>query len=112
MKRLFLCSFSKKTKFCFCLKFLQNKGLISEDKQPVWYVLDEFGSKIRHHDNPSCRLVPFLHLTQQIAFSLLFPIADLDYGGKVDRRSLSNSIWVCEPKLSNILLDANIILYP
>ncbi|XP_022084894.1 tubulin--tyrosine ligase-like protein 12 isoform X1 [Acanthaster planci] len=59
------------------------QGLIAEDRQPVWYILDEFGSQILHDDTPSCRLVPFFYVPHQIAYSLLFPLRDLEYGDDV-----------------------------
>ncbi|XP_072045584.1 tubulin--tyrosine ligase-like protein 12 [Amphiura filiformis] len=61
------------------------QGATAEEKQPFWYVLDEFGSRIRHDDTPSCALVPFLYTGQQIAFSLLFPLHDLEYADEVTR---------------------------
>ncbi|XP_038067385.1 tubulin--tyrosine ligase-like protein 12 [Patiria miniata] len=59
------------------------QGLKAEDRQPMWYILDEFGSRIRHDDTPSCRLVPFFYIPEQIAYSLLFPLQDLEYGDDV-----------------------------
>jgi len=37
------------------------------------YVLDEFGSRIQHSDNPSYRVVPFLWAGDGLGYSLLFP---------------------------------------
>lgn len=45
-----------------------------EDRQPVWYVMDEFGSRIQHSDSPSYRVVPFLWAGDGLGYSLLFPI--------------------------------------
>ncbi|XP_033630779.1 tubulin--tyrosine ligase-like protein 12 [Asterias rubens] len=62
---------------------LNIQGLSTEDKQPVWYILDEFGSRIHHSDTPNCRLVPLLYASQNIAYDLLFPLRHLEYGEDV-----------------------------
>ncbi|PAA81387.1 hypothetical protein BOX15_Mlig011759g2 [Macrostomum lignano] len=43
----------------------------------VWYVMDEFGSSIRHSDAPSVKVFPFLHLTSGTAYSVMFPLRSL-----------------------------------
>ena len=45
-----------------------------EERQPRWYVMDEFGSRIAHSDLPSHRLVPFLWAGDGLGYSLLFPV--------------------------------------
>ncbi|KAJ8930613.1 hypothetical protein NQ314_016526 [Rhamnusium bicolor] len=40
--------------------------------------MDEIGSAILHNDNPNCRLVPFIYINEQITYSILFPIQDID----------------------------------
>ena len=45
-----------------------------EERQPRWYVMDEFGSRIPHSDLPSHRLVPFLWAGDGLGYSLLFPL--------------------------------------
>ncbi|XP_018576577.1 tubulin--tyrosine ligase-like protein 12 [Anoplophora glabripennis] len=49
-----------------------------EDKLPVWYIMDEIGTSVLHNDNPNCRIVPFYYSDEQITYSLLFPIEDID----------------------------------
>lgn len=49
-----------------------------EDKLPVWYIMDEIGISILHNDNPNCRIVPFYYANEQITYSLLFPIEDIE----------------------------------
>lgn len=58
----------------------------TEDSVPVWYVMDEFGSSVQHDSvAPSVRCVPFYHLAQREAYSVLFPVRDLACGDEVTR---------------------------
>lgn len=50
---------------------------------PVWYIMDEFGSAIQHSDEPNMRIVPFIYLNEGIAYSILYPISDLEYEDEV-----------------------------
>lgn len=56
-----------------------------EDRMPIWYIMDEFGSAINHSDTPNCRIVPFMHLPEAITYSLLFPIKDVVEGDQITR---------------------------
>ncbi|XP_054262402.1 tubulin--tyrosine ligase-like protein 12 [Macrosteles quadrilineatus] len=56
-----------------------------EDKLPIWYIMDEFGSSIKHSSNPNFRIVPFLHIPEGIAYSLLFPNEIVTKGDEVTR---------------------------
>jgi tubulin--tyrosine ligase-like protein 12 len=47
--------------------------------------MDELGTGILHSDEPNVRVVPFIFLPQQITFSLLFPLADVDDGEQIYR---------------------------
>ena len=51
-----------------------NQGLTVEDRMPVWYIMDEFGSRLQHSDDPNFRLVPFFSLLDDCAYSILFPV--------------------------------------
>lgn len=64
---------------------LSSDQLSDEDRQPIWYIMDEVGSAVVHSDDPNFRLVPFLHLDTQITYSLLFPIRDCECGDQVCR---------------------------
>lgn len=46
-----------------------------------WYIMDEFGSKIRHSDLPTVSVRCFYYVDREVSYSVLFPIQDLDYGG-------------------------------
>lgn len=53
-----------------------------EDKVPVWYIMDEFGSRIQHSDTPSFATAPFFYMPQKAAYTLLWPLRDLATGGE------------------------------
>lgn len=47
--------------------------------------MDEVGSAILHSDEPNVRVVPFIHLPEQITYSLMFPIENIDSGAQITR---------------------------
>ncbi|XP_055696873.1 tubulin--tyrosine ligase-like protein 12 [Phlebotomus papatasi] len=53
-------------------------GISIENQMPIWYIMDELGSGIQHSDSPNFRIVPFLHLPDQVTYSVLFPVADCE----------------------------------
>ncbi|KAK9099521.1 hypothetical protein Syun_026566 [Stephania yunnanensis] len=60
------------------------------DETPVWYVMDELGSALRHSDMPNFRVTPFLYmpdgkLTSAISFSVLWPIQIVHQGDECTR---------------------------
>ena len=58
-------------------------GLQEDDEslEPLWYVLDEFGSRVQHSDTPTSRTVPFHHIPTKVTYTLMWPITDLDFEG-------------------------------
>uniref|UniRef100_A0A6V7MDL2 Tubulin--tyrosine ligase-like protein 12 SET-like domain-containing protein n=1 Tax=Bracon brevicornis TaxID=1563983 RepID=A0A6V7MDL2_9HYME len=66
-----------------------NSGKI-EERLPLWYIMDELGSAINHSDSPNFRTVPFLHLTEGITYSLLFPIKPVEVDEEVTRDFIEN----------------------
>lgn len=60
---------------CFCVQS-------AEEKVPVWYIMDEFGSQVQHSDQPSCSMAPFFYIQGQLAYSVLWPLQDLQEGGE------------------------------
>ena len=56
-----------------------------EDKMPVWYVIDEFASRIQHSDEPNFRMVPFMCLLDNCAYSILFPVRDCENEEEITR---------------------------
>lgn len=64
---------------------LSGNELSIEDRMPIWYVLDELGCGINHSDTPNFRIVPFMFMSEQSTYSLLFPIEDCEEGDYVTR---------------------------
>eukprot|EP00096_Caligus_rogercresseyi_P006630 TRINITY_DN2326_c0_g1_i1.p1 TRINITY_DN2326_c0_g1~~TRINITY_DN2326_c0_g1_i1.p1 ORF type:complete len:534 (-),score=108.36 TRINITY_DN2326_c0_g1_i1:98-1699(-) len=64
------------TKWNYAWTYSLGNAATVEERMPIWYVNDEFGSRIQHSDSPNYRLVPFFSLIDGSAYSLLFPIQD------------------------------------
>lgn len=64
---------------------LNASGSSAEDRVPIWFVMDEFGSALQHSNEPNFRVVPFLHIPEQITYSLLYPLVDVEEGDPVTR---------------------------
>ena len=60
--------------YLLCLALLQ--------PVPVWYVMEEFGSRIPHSPNPTIGIRPFFNIPTQMSHSVFWPLRDLDHGGK------------------------------
>ncbi|XP_040002542.1 tubulin--tyrosine ligase-like protein 12 isoform X2 [Xiphias gladius] len=56
-----------------------------EEKVPVWYIMDEFGSQVQHSDQPSCGMAPFFYIHGQLTYTVLWPLQDLQEGDEVTR---------------------------
>ncbi|XP_056281146.1 tubulin--tyrosine ligase-like protein 12 [Pseudoliparis swirei] len=56
-----------------------------EAREPVWYLLDEFGSGLQHSDRPSCSMAPFLYAPGGPAYSVLWALEDLQEGDEATR---------------------------
>ncbi|KAM6987138.1 tubulin--tyrosine ligase-like protein 12 [Aplochiton taeniatus] len=57
----------------------------AEEKVPVWYIMDEFGSQVQHSEQPSCCMAPFFYTQGQLAYTVLWPLHDLQEGDEVTR---------------------------
>ncbi|WAR07068.1 TTL12-like protein [Mya arenaria] len=67
-----------------------NYDLGTNERLPVWYVMDEFGSRIQHSDMPTFKMAPFMYGPRQIAYSIIWPIKDLNKGEEVTRDYVPN----------------------
>ena len=43
--------------------------------------MDEFGSSIRHNDQPTVEMAPFFYLPTQTMYSIMWPVKNLSKGG-------------------------------
>ncbi|CAG5121659.1 unnamed protein product [Candidula unifasciata] len=62
-----------------------NFDLGSEAAKPKWYIMDEFGSRIQHSDTPNFRVVPFFYTGAGIAYSIMWPIMEVENGDEATR---------------------------
>lgn len=61
-----------------------------ESQISLWYITDEIGAALTHSDEPSFRLVPFIHMPHQITYSILIPMRDLEEGELATRDFVEN----------------------
>jgi tubulin--tyrosine ligase-like protein 12 len=62
-----------------------NPYTINNSPVPIWYVMDEFGSRIPHSDKPTVAMTSFFYVPRQLAYCLLWPLKDLSFGDTVTR---------------------------
>ena len=59
----------------YCQTYSIGNAASVEERQPHWYIMDEFGSRVPHSDSPSHRMVPFIFSADGLGYSLLFPVS-------------------------------------
>lgn len=64
--------------------------LSDDEREPLWYVMDEFGSAIRHNDDPTVRCAPFYFMATGVMFSVIWPVEDLEFGDEITRDYVHN----------------------
>lgn len=68
----------------------------AEDREPYWYIRDEFGSAIEHSDQPNARMVPFLSMIDGQMYTLLWLIEDVPSEGWIlTRETCPNHSILC-----------------
>jgi len=65
---------------------------IENDKQytPLWYILDEFGSRIQHCDSPNVVFKHFFYVPKNMSMTVMYPIQDIHHGDEVFRNYVEN----------------------
>lgn len=56
-----------------------------DERESIWYVMDEFGSSIRHNDAPTVEIKPFCYLPSQTMFSIMWPNKNLKVRDELTR---------------------------
>ncbi|XP_019620968.1 PREDICTED: tubulin--tyrosine ligase-like protein 12 [Branchiostoma belcheri] len=64
---------------------LDFQGATADDRIAFWYVNDEFGSRIQHSDEPTCRMVPFYYVPTKTSYTLMWLLQDLDSGDELTK---------------------------
>lgn len=64
--------------------FRMNSSTI-EETMPFWCIMDEVGSSINHSDEPNFRIVPFYHVSENMNYTLLFPLKNVKCDDEVTR---------------------------
>lgn len=54
--------------------------------------MDEFGSRVQHSDHPSFKFVSFLDTMKGMAFTLMFPLVQVNYQEEVTRDYVSGAV--------------------
>jgi len=72
-------------KWKFASTYSVGSAATIEERMPVWYLMDEFGSRIQHSDDFNFRLVPFMYIPEGCAYSLLFPVKDVKHQEEITR---------------------------
>lgn len=62
----------------------------SDESMPIWYIMDEFGSRIQHSDSPTVKMSPFFFAPLQISFTLMWPLQDLEENDEITRDFVPN----------------------
>lgn len=56
-----------------------------DEHSPLWFIMDEFGSSIRHSNNPTFAVAFIFYVPLGCSFSMMWPLKDVDYGEEVTR---------------------------
>lgn len=49
-------------------------------QEHMWYVMDEVGSALTHSNNPNMKCSPFAYAVNNVIYSLIWPIANIEKG--------------------------------
>ncbi|KAF1764778.1 hypothetical protein GCK72_004728 [Caenorhabditis remanei] len=68
------------------------------EKKHVWYVMDDFGSRVRHSAEPNVRIVPLMFLPQNCAYSIMFLTKPVKTDEEITMDWAANVITAQNPK--------------
>ena len=71
------------------------------EDEPLWYVMDEFGSRIQHSSNPNVKIGPFHFAKNKTVYSVVWPLRDIKNSEEVMR---DYAYGVTDPILRQIKL--------
>ena len=57
----------------------------AKETSPMWYLMDEVGCAMSHSEMPNFACSPFFFLNKGIAFSLIWPLRDINEGERITR---------------------------
>lgn len=59
-------------------------NVVEEDDEliPLWYLMDEFGSRVAHSDEPNVAFENFYYMKGGLMVTVMFLLQDLKYGGR------------------------------
>ncbi|KAL3100467.1 hypothetical protein niasHT_021914 [Heterodera trifolii] len=77
---------------------------MDEHQIPIWYVMDEFGVRIGHSLQPNVKMASFLDLSENMAYSLLFPVQNISEGDTVTRNYVDTQLLKTHPDWLDVLL--------
>ncbi|XP_064397711.1 tubulin--tyrosine ligase-like protein 12 isoform X2 [Halichondria panicea] len=52
---------------------------VNNSPLPIWYIMDEFGSRIQQSWSPSVAMAMFFYIPSQLAFTAVWPLRDMAY---------------------------------
>lgn len=68
------------------------------EKKSVWYVMDDFGTRVRHSTEPNVRIVPLMFLPQNCAYSIMFLTKPVNTDEEIMMDWASNVITAQHPE--------------
>lgn len=72
-------------KFNQTYKLSNVQNVTDDQREPVWYIMDEFGSSLRHNNEPTVKCSPFFYLATNTMFTIMWPLVDLEHGDEITR---------------------------
>jgi len=88
-------------------KYNQTYSIASQQgssKQPLWYIMDKYGSALSHSNNPNFKCSPFFYAAENKAYSLLWPTQDVKIGNLCSRNFIpqimaNENLNICKTRL-------------